>query len=165
MAIQVTGGELAALVVFGVLSLGVGTGLLYDAARRVQFRRRARSEFERADARIVDSAVHEPATGGPEAVPHVEYEYAVDGETYTSRSLWPTRSESPDRIDRSVARRVVEDHSVDAEVIARYDPDDPATSYLLEQFDRTGERIELVVGTALLLAFVALTAVVAFLVG
>ena len=154
--LQLTLVEVGAAAVFGVLSLGAGAALLYDAARRIRFRRRARDEFVRVDATVVDSAVHEPATGGPEAVPNVEYEYAVDGETYTSRSIWPTRSRSPDRVDRQVARRIVEDYPVDAEVIARYDPADPETVYLIDQFDRTGERVELVVGSALVVGFLGL---------
>lgn len=159
--LQLSTGELAAVVVFGVLSLGGGTALLVDAARRIRYRRRARTAFERVDATVVDAAVHEPATGGGRAIPHVEYEYAVDGETYASRSIWPTRSTSPDRVDQVVARRIVEDYPAGAEVIAHYDPDEPERVYLVEQFDATGERIELAVGMALLAGFVGLLAVVA----
>jgi hypothetical protein len=153
--------QVAAVVLTGVLTFGGAAGLLFDAARRVRFRRRARESFERVDATVVDSAVHEPALGGTEAVPHVEYEYEVDGERYVSRSLWPTRPRSPGTVEHRVARRIVEDHPVDAEVIARYDPADPGRAYLLEQFDGTGERVELVVGVALLFGFVALLVVVA----
>jgi hypothetical protein len=156
--------EVGAVAVFGVLALGLGGGLVYDAVRSMRFRQRARTEFERVDATVVDSAVHEPAGGGRKAVPHVEYEYTVDGEPYTSRSLWPTRSPSPDSVDRSVARRIVEDHRDGAESLAHYDPEDPATAYKLEQFDRTGDRIELSVGAALLLGFLGLVVVLAVLV-
>lgn len=151
--------EVAAAVVFGVLALGVGAGLVYDAVRSMRFRDRAETTFERVDATVVDAAVHEPADGGRRAIPHVEYEYAVDGETYTSRSLWPNRSPSPDEVDRPVAQRVVEDHPVDREVIAHYDPADPATAYLLEEFDRTGERFELLAGVVLLLSFLGMAVV------
>lgn len=153
--------RVAAGVVLGVLALGFGGALVYDAVVSMRFRERAREEFERVDATVVDAAVHEPTTGGGKPVPHVEYEYTVDGETYVSRSLWPTRSRSPDGVDRATARRVVEDHPVDAEVIARYDPEDPSRAYLLEEFDRTGERIELAGGTLLVLTALALAVVVA----
>lgn len=159
-ALALSTGEVAAIVVFGVLALGGGLALVVDALRHIRFRRRATSTFERVDATVVDAAVHEPVTGGDEAVPHVEYEYAVDGETYTSRSIWPTVADSPDRVDRAVARRIVEDYPAGAEVIARYDPASPATAYLVDQADPTGERIELAVGTFLLAGFVALVAVV-----
>lgn len=159
--LQLSTGELVAVVVFGVLSLGGGIALLYDALRRIRFRRRATSTFERVDATVVDAAVHEPTTGGREAVPHVEYEYSVAGETYTGRSIWPTRSRSPDSVDHSVARRIVEDHPAGAEIIARYDPEDPSTVFLLDHVDTTGERIELAVGVLLLGGSVALVAVVA----
>lgn len=154
--------QVAAAVFIGVLSLGAGTALVVDAVRTIRFRRRAREEFVRVDATVVDSAVHEPATAGPDAqsVPHVEYQYVVDDETYRSRSLWPTAAESPDRVPHGVARRIVEDHPVEAEVIARYDPDDPTTAYLLDQFDDTGERIELTVGALLIATFLALVTVV-----
>lgn len=158
--LQLSTGELAAVVVFGVLSLGGGTALVVDALRSIRYRRRARSTFERVDATVVDAAVHEPATGGGQAVPHVEYEYTVDGVTYTSRSLWPTRAASPERVDRSSARRIVEDYPAGADVIARYDPVDPERVYLVEQFDTTGERIELAVGALLLTGFAGLVAVV-----
>lgn len=151
--------EVAVVAVIGILALGLGAGLVYDAVRAIRFRQRAATDFERVDATVVDSAVHEPATGGPEAIPHVEYEYVVDGETYTSRSLWPTRSLSPDAVDRRVARRVVEDHPVAGEVIAHYDPDDPATVYLLEEFDQTGDRLELLAGVVLLAVFLAIVVV------
>lgn len=162
--LQLSTGELAAVVVFGVLSLGGGAALCIDAIRRIRFRRRATTVFERVDAIVVDAAVHEPVTGGAEAVPHVEYEYTVDGETHASRSIWPTRSRSPERVDRSVARRIVEDHPVGAEVIARYDPEDTSTAFLVEHADTTGERIELAVGMVLLGGFAAVVAVVAGLV-
>lgn len=159
VARQLSTGELGTAVIFGVLTLGGGLALLFDALRRRRYRRRARSTFERVDATVVDSALHEPATGGGRAVPNVEYEYTVGDETYASRSLWPTRSGRPDRVDRSVARRIVEDYPVGAEVIARYDPADPERVYLVDQFDATGERIEFAVAGLLLLGFVGLVAV------
>jgi hypothetical protein len=141
---------LALVAVFVVVSSGAAVGLLVDAGRRIRFQRRARQEFEHVDATVVDAALHEPAGGGDHAVPHVEYEYNVDGEWYTSRSLWPTRSPSPDPVDRELARRVVEDHRSALAVIAHYDPEDPSTAYLLEEFGHTGERLELAVGVLLL---------------
>lgn len=160
-ALQLSTGELAAAVLFGVLTLGGGAALLVDAIRRIRYQRRARSAFERVDATVVDSALREPAPGEGRAVPHVEYEYTVGCETYTSRSLWPTRSDRPDRVDRSVARRLVEDYPSGSDVIARYDPADPERVYLVDQFDPTGERVELAVAGLLLLGFVGLVAVLA----
>lgn len=158
--LQPSTGELAAVVVGGVLCFGGGAALLLDGLRRVRYRRRARSAFERIDATVVDAAVHQPAAGGREAIPHVEYEYTVPGETHTGRSIWPTRARSPDRVDRSVARRIVEDYSEGDEVIASYDPANPEQVYLVDQFEATGERIELVVGSLLLVGFVLLVALV-----
>jgi hypothetical protein len=142
--------QVAVAVALGVVCAGVGLALVFDAARRILFQRRARRSFERVDAVVADAALHEPADGGPHAIPHVEYEYDVDGESYTSRRLWPTRTLSPDPVDREVALRVVEDHQAGAQVVAYYDPEEPSTAFLLPEFDHTGERRELAVGLAML---------------
>ncbi|MFW5983761.1 MAG: DUF3592 domain-containing protein [Halobacteria archaeon] len=61
--------------------------------------------------------------------PIVEYEYTVDGETYTNDNVFPGGFQRW-RDDRSWAQSVVSEYSVGEEATVSYNPDEPARAYL-----------------------------------
>lgn len=88
---------------------------------------------------------------GPEGErPTLEYEYEVDGATYTNDSVWA----GGDTMGHSRLRSFVESSPVDTEVTVYYDPDSPSAAVVVESGRR---RLGLLVlGVALVLVGAAL---------
>lgn len=115
-------------VLVGALGLYLSVGKLR--------RSRQRDEFVPVEATVLrsDLRVEEEIDRGSKTTtyfPEVEYEYTVDGETYTSDSVYPGRLGGTS--NRSDNQSVVDNHPAGAQVEAHYHPDDPSRSFLVDK--------------------------------
>jgi hypothetical protein len=113
----------------------IGVIGLYLSARKLQ-RSLQRSEFEPVQAEVLHSELRsqtETDSGARTTTyfPDIEYEYTVDGETYTSDSVYPGRLGGTS--DRSANQSIVDDHSAGDRIEAYYHPEDPARSFLVDK--------------------------------
>lgn len=112
-----------------------GVIILSLSARKLQ-RSLQRSEFEPVQAKVLQSELRSQTEtdSGARATtyfPEIEYEYTVDGETYTSDSVYPGRLGGTS--NRSENQAIVADHSVGDRVEAYYHPEDPTRSFLVDK--------------------------------
>jgi hypothetical protein len=113
----------------------IGTLVLYLSVKKLQ-RSSQRDEFVPVEATVLrsDLRVEEEVDRGSKTTtyfPEVEYDYTVDGDTYTSDSVYPGRVGGTS--NRSDNQSVVDDHPPGAEVEAYYHPEDPSRSFLVDK--------------------------------
>lgn len=132
-----------------LLFVGVGLYVAYAGFRKGRASSR-RDEFEPVRARVRSSELAEYRSSGAgrhgtsstRYRPEIEYEYTVDGETYTSDSVWP--GEDLSGTDEEKRRAVVDRYPEGETVEAYYDPEDPAVAFL-ENESRSTASITLIV--------------------
>ncbi|ELZ13705.1 hypothetical protein C479_02631 [Halovivax asiaticus JCM 14624] len=121
-------------VVFGFLLIVAGAALFVSEQR-------ASGSAEPVDATVLTSEVYDAEPGDApndktddEYRPLVEYEYAYEGETYTSEDLCPGTGEGcvPEGNTPDAAEAFLEDYSEGETVTAYVQPDDPDISYLVD---------------------------------
>jgi hypothetical protein len=87
------------------------------------------------DATITDTGVETAGSGrrgGIDYQPTVAFEYAYDGETYTSTSIFPASVASTYDTE-SAARDVIADYEQGATVTAYVDPAEPGSAFLEDE--------------------------------
>lgn len=118
------------VAVVGLFFAGIGAWLLRSAIEK--YRSAARhDEFVPTEAEILTSdltASTGTQGGGKHYVPEIEYEYTVEGTTYTSDSVYP--GTDFDIQAKSVADSLMEAYPAGSVVEAYYDPDDPTSAFL-----------------------------------
>lgn len=139
-----------AKALFGGLVAVVGLGLVYTGLGTLRANVR-RGAFEPVRARVTASSLRQRSGSKTTTTyaPQIEYEYTVGGVTYTSDSVYPGNISGSD--DREKHATVVENHPTGATVEAFYDPDDPSTSFLVEESTLSGGLIALSSGLLLVL--------------
>ncbi len=134
-----------AFAVFALPFLGLGIYMIRTGVRKGRISSR-RDEFEPVRARVRSSELrkHTSTSGGGGVwwAPEIEYQYSVDGETYTSDSVWP--GEDMSGTDRERREEIVDEYSEGEVVEAYYDPADPSVAFL-ENESRGGASVLLVV--------------------
>ncbi|PSQ19927.1 hypothetical protein BRD00_00385 [Halobacteriales archaeon QS_8_69_26] len=118
----------AVMAAFGAVAVLLGLGALFLGVRTLRASADL-DEFERVDARVLESELEENTRGkGTTYSPSIVYEYTVAGETYTNDDVSPGLVQGSNL--RSKHEAVVEDHPEGEVVEAYYDPGDPSVAYL-----------------------------------
>lgn len=113
----------------------IGTVGLYLSSRMLQ-RSLQRGEFERIEAEVLHSELRsqtETDSGARSTTyfPEIRYEYTVDGETFTSESVYPTQLGGTS--NHSKMQSLVDSHPVGERVEAYYHPENPDRSFLVDE--------------------------------
>ncbi len=144
-----------AFAVFALPFVLMGLYLLYIGVRKWRISGR-RTEFEPVRARILSSDLRKSTggrSGGVKWVPEIEYEFTVDGETYTSDSVWPGGDLAGTDEDH---RQAIVDRYPEGEVVeAFYDPRDPSVSFLENESRGVASILLIVFGVGFVLAGLA----------
>lgn len=119
------------LDVIGPLAVGLGVIFVYGGLQSWYRERRELSTFEPTNGTIRLARVR----GSTRKSTRIEYEYTVGGETYVNDKLWPgnptKHRQGGDWADEFVGR-----YPEGSRVEIRYDPTDPAESFLEEKRHR-----------------------------
>jgi len=112
------------VVVLGVFAIAIGVAPSLDHNMAVQ-----ESQETTGTVQSLDIEVDEDDDGDEVYTPVVTYEYAVDGETYTSDNVFPGRFDR-EKENRSWAVAVVNSYSVGEEIPVDYRGYDPSLAYI-----------------------------------
>lgn len=134
-----------------LLFVGVGLYIVYVGFRKGRASSR-RDEFVPVRARVRSSELGEYRSSGAgrhgtsttRYQPEIEYEYRVDGETYTNDSVWP--GEDLRGTNEEKRRAVVERYPEGETVEAFYDPGDPSVAFLENESQSTASITLIVFG-------------------
>ena len=123
----------------GLLFLVLGLAIAGYGASDYRQQSAAVDAAVEVDATVVETSVESVSAGSSTSVdyrPAVTFEYAYDGEAYTSGSVFPS-SLDPTYDTRSAAESVLSDYEAGERATAYVDPDSPGEGFLVNRESNT----------------------------
>lgn len=133
---------------FGAVLVGGGLWVLFKQHWQIMTYTSTSGEIVRADVGPVDPPWYAPSSvdarrAGTENKygdePQIEYEYQVDGESYTNETLWPSdmapMTKRLTKQNQNFAGSVVAPYESGDEITVHYDPDEPENAFLFDERD------------------------------
>lgn len=133
---------------FGLLLVGGGVWFLLKQNWQVMTYTSTPGEIVRAEVGAVDPPWYAPSSADARPAgtenkygdePQIEYDYQVDGETYTNDTLWPSETAPMKRRltkqNQTFATSVVEPYEPGDQITVYYDADAPENAFLFNERD------------------------------